>query len=82
MRVQYRGDREGEKRVALVPEVVAQIIRAVTTVSIQSGAGSRAGFSGTTLTRRRERHGRRAGSVYANADLILRFSGRQKRSGP
>jgi NAD(P) transhydrogenase subunit alpha len=61
----------GEKRVALVPEVVPQLLKMGHTVAVETGAGTRAGFPDEAY--------RSAGAsivegsqVYAGADLILK----------
>ena len=62
----------GEKRVALVPEAVPQIVKLGHSVAVQAGAGAKAGFpdeaysaAGATLVPD-------ASAVYGNADLVLK----------
>ncbi len=62
----------GEKRVALVPDVIAQILRLGHSVVVQSGAGERAGFTdeafaaaGATITPD-------GSATYAGSELILK----------
>ncbi len=58
----------GEHRVALVPESVKKLIQAGYAVSVQGGAGTRAGFSDDAY----RAAGASIGDAVANADLVLR----------
>lgn len=64
---------EGERRVALVPEVVARLRKAGHTIRVERGAGTSAGYldeaysaAGATVVDR--------GDLFAGADLVLRVA--------
>ena len=63
----------GEKRVALVPEVIPQLLKLGHTVSVETGAGVRAGFpdaeyagAGATLEAS-------AAAIYSGAEMLLKI---------
>ena len=62
----------GEKRVALVPEVVPQLLKMGHTVSVESGAGMRAGFPDEAYTAAGAAMLSGADAVYDNAEMILK----------
>jgi NAD(P) transhydrogenase subunit alpha len=69
----------GEKRVALIPEVVPQILKLGHTVAVEAGAGERAGFTddayakaGATIV---------SDSIYSGANMILKVQ-RPSDAGP
>ena len=62
----------GEKRVALVPEVVPQLLKMGHTVSVESGAGIRAGFPDEAYTAAGAAMLSGADAVYDNAEMILK----------
>jgi NAD(P) transhydrogenase subunit alpha len=59
----------GERRVALVPELVSKLIAAGLEVHMQSGAGVEAGFGDKDYE---ERGARLASEVFAKADVLLK----------
>jgi NAD(P) transhydrogenase subunit alpha len=72
---------DGEKRVALVPDVIPQLLKIGHTVVVQSGAGTKAGFpdeayrtSGATIEKD-------SAGTYAGADLVLKIQ-RPTTDGP
>ena len=62
----------GEKRVAVVPEVVPQLMKLGYTVAVQSGAGMRAGFSDSAYEAAGASIEADAAAVYAGADMVLK----------
>src|SRR6476620_84532 len=62
----------GETRVALVPDVVPQLVKAGHTVAVQSGAGARAGFPDDAYTAAGATIEPDARSTYAGSQLILK----------
>jgi H+-translocating NAD(P) transhydrogenase subunit alpha len=62
----------GEKRVALVPEVIPQLLKSGHTVAVQSGAGLRAGFTDDAYAAAGAAIMPDAGAVYSNAEMILK----------
>src|SRR6476620_1656134 len=62
----------GEKRVALVPEVVPQLLKSGHTVTVESGAGLRAGFTDEAYTTAGAIVAPDASSTYANAEMLLK----------
>ena len=63
---------QGEKRVALVPEVIPQLVKLGHTVTVQAGAGMKAGFPDEAYSAAGATIVPEASGVYANADLILK----------
>lgn len=70
----------GEKRVALVPEVVPSLAKAGHTIEVQSGAGLRAGFTDDAYTAAGAAIVADAASLYRGAEMILKVQ-RPARSG-
>lgn len=62
----------GETRVALVPDVVPQLVKAGHTVAVQSGAGARAGFPDDAYTAAGATIEPDARSTYAGSQMILK----------
>ncbi len=62
----------GEKRVALVPEVIPQLLKIGHTVAVQAGAGMRAGFTDEAYTALGATLRPDARSTYSEADMILK----------
>lgn len=62
----------GETRVALVPDVVPQLLKAGHTVAVQAGAGARAGFPDEAYTAAGATIEPDARSVYAGSQMILK----------
>jgi NAD(P) transhydrogenase subunit alpha len=62
----------GEKRVALVPDVVPQLLKSGHTLSIQRGAGQRAGFMDDAYAAAGARLVDDPQSLYSEADLVLK----------
>lgn len=62
----------GEKRVALVPEVIPQLTRLGHTVAVQSGAGTAAGFTDDAYRAAGATVVIDAPTVYSEADLVLK----------
>ena len=62
----------GEKRVALVPEVIPQLLKLGHTVSVESGAGVRAGFTDDAYASAGASIAPDARSVYSGAEMILK----------
>ena len=63
---------QGEKRVALVPEVVPQLLKSGHTVTVESGAGLRAGFTDEAYTTAGALVAPDASATYANAEMLLK----------
>ena len=63
---------QGEKRVALVPEVVPQILKLGNSVAVQAAAGAKAGFPDEAYASAGAEILPAASSVYAGAELILK----------
>ena len=59
----------GERRVALVPELVPKLTKAALEVLVQSGAGTEAGFPDATFT---EKGARLEPDVLNQADVLLK----------
>ena len=62
----------GEKRVALVPEVIPQLLKLGHTISVESGAGIRAGFTDEAYAAAGASIAADARSVYSGAEMILK----------
>ena len=62
----------GEKRVALVPEVIPQLLKIGHTVTVESGAGIRAGFTDEAYATAGALVAADARSTYAGADMVLK----------
>jgi NAD(P) transhydrogenase subunit alpha len=62
----------GEKRVALVPEVIPQLLKTGHTVSVEAGAGMRAGFTDEAYSAAGASLQPDARSTYADAEMILK----------
>lgn len=62
----------GEMRVALVPEVIPQLLKLGHSVTIETGAGARAGFTDDAYTAVGAASSAEAESLYANADIVLK----------
>ncbi len=62
----------GEKRVALVPEVIPQLLKIGHTVAVETGAGMRAGFTDDAYSAAGASIVPDAASAYAGADMILK----------
>ncbi|MDO8500487.1 MAG: Re/Si-specific NAD(P)(+) transhydrogenase subunit alpha [Gemmatimonadaceae bacterium] len=62
----------GEKRVALAPEVIPQLLKLGHTVAIQSGAGTRAGFTDDAYAAAGATIEADARSTYSGADMLLK----------
>jgi H+-translocating NAD(P) transhydrogenase subunit alpha len=62
----------GERRVALVPEVIAPLIRAGHTVTIESGAGLAAGFTDDAYRAAGANVAADARAVYGAAEMVLK----------
>src|SRR5678816_4028486 len=71
----------GEKRVALVPEVIPQLLKIGHSVTVESGAGMRAGFTDEAYTAAGAAVSSDARSAYAGAEMILKV-GRPAAFGP
>jgi len=71
----------GEKRVALVPEVIPQLLKIGHSVTVESGAGMRAGFTDEAYTAAGAAVTSDARSAYAGAEMILKV-GRPAAFGP
>jgi len=63
---------EGEKRVALVPEVVPSLAKAGHSIEVQSGAGLRAGFTDEAYSAAGATVVGDAGAVYRGAEMVLK----------
>jgi NAD(P) transhydrogenase subunit alpha len=63
---------QGEKRVAVVPEVIPQIVKHGNSVTVQSGAGIKAGFPDEAYAAAGATLAPEPSVVYAGADLILK----------
>ena len=62
----------GERRVALVPDVVAQLLKIGHTVAVQTGAGSRAGFGDDAYAAAGATIETDPKNLYAGAEMILK----------
>ena len=62
----------GEKRVALVPEVIPQLLKSGHTVTVESGAGIRAGFTDDAYASAGAVLAPDARSTYAGAEMLLK----------
>jgi NAD(P) transhydrogenase subunit alpha len=62
----------GEKRVALVPEVIPQLVKLGHTVAVQAGAGTAAGFTDDAYRAAGASVVPDAASVYSGAQMILK----------
>jgi len=62
----------GEKRVAVVPEVVPQLVRAGHAVTVQAGAGLRAGFADEAYAAAGASVVPEAAGVYAGSEMVLK----------
>ena len=62
----------GEKRVALVPEVVPQLLKMGHDVAVETGAGLRAGFPDDAYTAAGARIVADSAEVYAHGEMILK----------
>lgn len=63
---------DGEKRVALVPEVVPQLLKMGHTVAVEAGAGASAGFTDDSYVSAGASIASNASEVYANAEMLLK----------
>jgi len=63
---------DGERRVALVPEVVPQLLKGGHAVTVQTGCGARAGFTDAAYRAAGSAIAADAASLYADADMVLR----------
>lgn len=66
--------KDRENRVALTPEVTAQLVKAGFTVSVQAGAGLKAYYSDEDYTRSGAGIAKDAESVYRASDIILKVN--------
>lgn len=62
----------GEKRVALVPEVIPQLLKMGHAVSVETGAGLRAGFPDDAYAAAGAQIVAGSAALYANAEMILK----------
>lgn len=62
----------GEKRVALVPEVIPQLLKMGHSVAVESGAGMSAGFTDDSYASAGASMAPDAASVYSGADMVLK----------
>ena len=62
----------GEKRVALVPEVIPQLLKMGHAVSVETGAGLRAGFPDEAYAAAGAQIAADSAALYANAEMILK----------
>jgi NAD(P) transhydrogenase subunit alpha len=62
----------GEKRVALVPEVIPQLVRAGHTVTVQAGAGFRAGFPDEAYEAAGAAIVPEAAGVFTGSEIVLK----------
>ena len=62
----------GEKRVALVPEVIPQLLKMGHAVSVETGAGLRAGFPDDAYEAAGSQIVADSAALYANAEMILK----------
>ena len=60
-----------ERRVALVPTVLAQLTKAGIEVLVESGAGDSAGYPDSAFTEKGARIAATRDEVFANADVIV-----------
>jgi proton-translocating NAD(P)+ transhydrogenase subunit alpha len=72
---------DGERRVALVPDVIPQLLKIGHTVVIQSGAGTRAGFSDESYAAAGTTIEKGPAAVYTGSDMILKIQ-RPVSAGP
>ena len=63
----------GERRVALVPESVARLVRSGVEVQVQQGAGESAGFADAAYSDAGASVVADASSLYAAADVVTRY---------
>jgi H+-translocating NAD(P) transhydrogenase subunit alpha len=63
----------GEKRVALVPEVIPQLLKSGHTVTVETGAGLRAGFTDEAYAEAGALIAPDARSTYADAEVLLKL---------
>ena len=63
----------GEKRVALVPEVIPHLLKLSHTVSVESGAGVRAGFADEEYAAAGATLEASAAAIYASAEMLLKI---------
>ena len=63
---------QGERRVALVPETVAKLVKAGSTVIVERGAGNAASFLDAAYEEAGATLASDAADVYAKADLIVK----------
>jgi len=63
----------GEKRVALVPEVIPQLLKSGHTVTVEAGAGLRAGFTDDAYAEAGALIAPDARSTYADAEIVLKL---------
>jgi NAD(P) transhydrogenase subunit alpha len=66
--------RAGERRVALVPDVVKKLVAAGWQVAVQSGAGAEAAFDDSAYTEAGATIAPDVGAVHAGADLVVRVN--------
>ena len=62
----------GEKRVALVPEVIPQLLKMGHTVTVESGAGARAGFTDDAYSTAGATIAPDARATWSSGDVILK----------
>ncbi len=62
----------GERRVALVPDVISQLVKIGHSVAVQSSAGSRAGFIDDAYRSAGATIERDPAPLYSNADMVLK----------
>src|SRR5687768_6650809 len=62
----------GEKRIAVVPDVLPQLLRAGHTVTVQAGAGLRAGFADEAYAEAGASVIPEAARVYAGSEMVLK----------
>jgi H+-translocating NAD(P) transhydrogenase subunit alpha len=63
---------QGERRVALVPEVIAQLLKSGHTVAVEAGAGLRAGFTDEAYAAAGASIVPDASAIYAGAEMVLK----------
>src|SRR5713226_5556930 len=61
----------GERRVALVPDLVAKLVKAGLEVVVEAGAGAAAGFRDSSYT---EKGARIAADALENTDILLKVA--------
>lgn len=64
---------EGERRVALVPDVIPQLLKIGHTVVVQAGAGTKAGFADDAYRAAGATIEKESPAVYAGSELILKI---------